>query len=68
MLAAVTAIAPPLPDRQLQVGTDEVQEWEQTTLEMVLDAAESKALGYMDGRPLVHHCLHYRDVAYIQTR
>ncbi len=68
MLAAVTTIAPQIPDRQLQVGTNEVQEWEQTTLERALDAAESKALGYIDGQSVVHHCLLYRDVMYIQTR
>ncbi len=66
MLWGVAAIAPP--PREPHLGADDIHEWEQTTLESVLNAAESKTLGYLDGEAVIDHCLIYRDIEYIQTR
>ncbi|ERT03379.1 hypothetical protein HMPREF1624_01693 [Sporothrix schenckii ATCC 58251] len=44
------------------------EEWAQTTTEMLVDKLGSKALGYVDGKTIVTHCLSYYTIDQIETR
>ncbi len=49
------------------LGLDGVREWERTALERILDATESKRLGYFDGEAVYHYYVRH-GVEYLQER